>query len=78
MGVRNRTRASGNGRSSPITQAMPSSCAASQAARIPSRSAGVAWRTGTPLARTETGTFASGRAARIAGSASAMTSSGVR
>ena len=36
------------------------------------------WTTGMPLLRIEVGTLASGSAARITGSASAITSSGVR
>ena len=61
-----------------MTQAIPSACAASQASRIASRSAADPWTTGTPVLRIEVGTLASGSTARMTGSASAMTSSGVR
>ena len=61
-----------------MTQAIPSACAASQVSRIESRSDVEPWTTGTPLLRMEVGTLASGSTARMTGSASAMTSSGVR
>jgi hypothetical protein len=77
-GVSDRTRDVAGNAGSPTTQAIPSSCSASQAPTIPSSSAIEAWTTGTPVLRIEVGTLASGRAARITGSASAMTSAGVR
>ena len=43
-----------------------------------SRSETGPWATGTPVDRTETGTLASASSARITGSASAITSAGVR
>ena len=45
---------------------------------IRSRSATGEWSTGMPLSRIEVGTLASGSTARITGSASAITSAGVR
>lgn len=77
-GVSERTRSRAANPGSPITHAMPSGCSASQASRITSRSAIGARVTGIPLLRTEVGTFASGIAARISGSASSMISLGVR
>ncbi len=61
-----------------MTQAIPSACAASQVSRIEPRSEADPCTTGTPLLRMEVGTLASGSTARMTGSASAMTSSGVR
>ena len=61
-----------------MTQAIPSACAASQASRMPSSSDADPWTTGMPLLRIEVGTLASGSTARMTGSASAMTSCGVR
>ena len=61
-----------------MTQAIPSSCSASQVSRIESRSDTDPCTTGTPLLRIEVGTLASGSTARMTGSASAITSSGVR
>ena len=61
-----------------MTQAIPSACSASQASRIESSSDADPCTTGTPLLRIEVGTLASGSTARMTGSASAMTSSGVR
>ena len=61
-----------------MTHATPSACSAAQAARIASSSASDPCRTGMPLLRIDVGTLASGRAARMTGSASAMTSAGVR
>jgi hypothetical protein len=61
-----------------MTQAIPSACAASQVSRIELRSEADPWTTGTSLLRMEVGTLASGSTARMTGSASAMTSSGVR
>ena len=61
-----------------MTQAMPSACVASQVSRIEPRSDVGPWTTWTPLLRMEIGTLASGNTARMTGSASAMTSSGVR
>jgi hypothetical protein len=62
----------------PITLAIPSSCAASQVSRIAPSSDADRCTTGAPLLRTEVGTLASGRTARMTGSASAITSAGVR
>ena len=61
-----------------MTQAIPSACAASQVSRTEPRSEYPRRTTGTPLLRMEVGTLASGSAARMTGSASAMTSVGVR
>ena len=61
-----------------MTQPMPSACPSSHAATTASRSATEPCSTGTPLLRIDVGTFASGSTARITGSASAMTSAGVR
>ena len=63
-----------------MTQAMPSpsACSASQVSRIEPSSDADPWTTGTPLLRMDVGTLASGSTARMTGSASAMTSSGVR
>ncbi len=61
-----------------MTHAVPSACSASHAPRTASRSATAPWATGTPVLRTDVGTFASGIAARTTGSASAMISRGVR
>ena len=62
----------------PMTQAMPSGWVASHVSRIEPRSDASAWTTGRPLLRIEVGTLASGSAARMTGSAFAMTSAGVR
>jgi hypothetical protein len=77
-GVSDRTRDVARNVGSPMTQAIPSACSASQVSRIESSSATGPWTTGTPLLRMEVGTLASGSTARMTGSASAMTSSGVR
>jgi hypothetical protein len=61
-----------------MTQAIPSACAASQPSRIELSSEARPCTTGTPLVRMEVGTLASGSTARMTGSASAMTSFGVR
>ena len=61
-----------------MTQAIPSACSASQVRRSSRSSDAGPWTTGTPVLRIEVGTLASGSTARITGSASAMTSSGVR
>jgi hypothetical protein len=61
-----------------MTQATPSPCEASQVSRIGCRSEADRRTTGTPVLRMEVGTLASGSTARMTGSASAMTSSGVR
>jgi hypothetical protein len=61
-----------------ITQAVPSTCVASHVSMIDVRSATAPCATGTPVLRIEVGTLASGTAARITGSAAAMTSAGVR
>ena len=61
-----------------MTQAIPSACVASHVSRIDPRSDAGAWTTGRPLLRMEVGTLASGSAARMTGSASAITSDGVR
>jgi hypothetical protein len=61
-----------------MTHAVPSACAASHASRIWPSSAVDPWTTGRPLLRMEVGTLASGSTARMTGSASVMTSSGVR
>src|ERR1039457_6044651 len=63
---------------SPMTQAIPSACAASQVPRIEPRSETDPCTTGTSLLLLEAGTLASGSTARMTGSASAMTPSGVR
>ncbi len=63
---------------SPMTQATPSRWSASQSSSIAARSDVRPWTTGTPVLRTEVGTLASGTTARITGSASTMTSAGVR
>ena len=61
-----------------MTQAIPSALSASQPSSTEPSSDDGPWTTGIPLLRTEVGTLASGRTARITGSASAMISSGVR
>ena len=81
-GVSARTRdVGGSARTSievPITAAMPSECVASHASRIAPSSDIAPCATGMPFPRTDTGTLAVGIAARMTGSASAMTSRGVR
>ena len=61
-----------------MTQAMPSACAACQVSRIEARSDVDPCTTGISLLRMEVGTLASGKTDLITGSASAITSSGVR
>jgi hypothetical protein len=62
---------------SPMTQASPSACAASQVSRIEPRPEADPWTTGRLLLM-EVGMLASGSTARMTGSTSVMTSSGVR
>src|SRR5215470_16465160 len=71
-GVSDRTRDVAANVASPMTAAIPSACAASQAPRIASRSETGPCKTGTPVLRMEVGTLASGSTARMTGSASAM------
>src|SRR5688500_6769138 len=77
-GVSDRTRSVGTNDGAPMTQAIPSGSSASQAATTDSSSDTDPCATGMPDERTEVGTLASGSAARMTGSASAMTSEGVR
>ena len=81
-GVSERTRGVGrkvpSSISLPMTQAIPSSWAATQVSMMDASPAVAPCSTGTPLLRTEVGTSASGNTVLITGSASAITSSGVR